>query len=628
MTELALSALLALQPIRVDGTLCHPSRLIVKSEVANELRKEGFPVVAEFKPIGFASIQIPSGDLEGTYRSLRKTYGSERIFLDRAAEIAYTPTDPLYGNSWHHANIGSDLLWDTSFGSSAITVAVIDTGVFTGHPDLAPNLWTNTGEFAGNGVDDDSNGYVDDVNGYDFGYGDPIPNDVNGHGTACAGIVAAAMDNGIGGTGVAPLAKIMSLKASIDSGYFYDTANIGAYLYAAAMGADIISCSFFSDRVSPPERAALEYIVSQGVLPFVAAGNARTVIPYYPAAHEACVSVAALNTGSTKAGFSNWGSHVDIAAPGVSLVATTASGGYTTGFAGTSGACPVAAGAAALLWGANPTLTATQIRNLLEDTALPTIQSPLGEYTGYGRVQVFAASQSVPAAPARSVVVRAASPLYATGGRRTNGITRIYGRGFAGATNLSVKQGGVPVRYQVMGRDHLQVATRPIAGPLEIMVGTTTVASIALPSQGIEFPLIEASSPTNGLTGGFSQARASDGQVLTVPRDGNGLIQMEGTFRDILPNRPLTLSVDRSYVGGSAGTETIKVYNWSTDSYPYGQFTTLSTMPVASANGTVSFTLPNPGGLADVDRVIYLVIETSGTDAGTTLQVDRAVLKS
>lgn len=629
MTELALAALFAVQPIVVDGVKCHPNRLLVKTEVANVIEKEGFPVVARFPEIGWVSVDVGVGRAAEEFRILRKTFGLDQVCLDRAAELAYSPTDPLYAsNSWHQANIRADQVWDTTFGSSGIIVAVIDTGVKTDHEDLINNVWVNPGEIAGNGLDDDNNGYIDDINGYDFGYNDPVPNDVNGHGTCCSGIVAGTMNNSKGGCGVAPLARIMALKASIDSGYFYDTANIGAYLYAANNGAKILSCSFFSDRVSPPERDALEYVWSQGVLPIIAAGNAATVIPYYPASHEVCVSVAALNTSSNKAGFSDWGPQVDIATPGVSLVAPVIGGGYTTGFAGTSGACPVAAGAAALLWGANPSLTNIQIRSLLEDTAIPTIQSPFGEYTNYGRVDVLAASLAVPAAPARSAVVRAVSPLFGTTGRRTNSWTKVYGRGFAQAASLKAWQGSTPLLLRNVKRDSFEVNTKPIAGPLMIKSGSTTIGSVALPTSGVVYPMFAASSTTNGLTGGFAQALSVDGQYLTSPRNNDGLIMMESTYWGVRSTRPLTLTLTRDYQGGTDGTEVIKVYNWSTASYPYGTFNTLSTLPVSAASGTITLALPPAGQVPDVDQTVYVVIETSGTAAGTSLRVDQAKLSA
>src|SRR6185295_7407802 len=166
----------------------------------------------------------------------------------------------------------ADVAWDTLKGAPTVRVAVMDTGLDYTHPDLAANVWTNPGEIPSNGIDDDSNGYIDDVHGYDFAYNDSDPNDNFGHGTSCAGLVAARQDNGIGVTGVAPLCQLVGVKAALDSGYFYDSANVPALLYCADMGFQVISMSFYSDGVTPAEGDAINYCWNHGVLPVAAAG--------------------------------------------------------------------------------------------------------------------------------------------------------------------------------------------------------------------------------------------------------------------------------------------------------------------------------------------------------------------
>jgi hypothetical protein len=294
----------------------------------------GARVLRDIPQIRWQVLEVPRGKRD----ELRALYASETALfehaeLDRGRKPAYVPNDPMWPGMNHLVNIGVDIAWNTERGDPSIVIGVIDTGLETTHPDLAANVWTNPGEIAGNGLDDDQNGYVDDVHGYDFAYNDPIPNDVFGHGTACAGIIAAVQDNNLGVTGIAPLCRIAGIKTAIDSGYLYDSANVPGMIYCADQGFSVISMSFYSDDVTLAERDAIDYCWDHNVVPVAAAGNDARVFPYYPAAYENVISVAALDPALNKAGFSNWGTWVDVAAPGLSVSTTTTGGGYTTGFA-------------------------------------------------------------------------------------------------------------------------------------------------------------------------------------------------------------------------------------------------------------------------------------------------------
>src|SRR5262249_20434849 len=152
---------------------------------------------------------------------------------------------------------------------------------------------------------------------------DSDPSDDNGHGTSCAGLVAAVQDNSTGVTGVAPHCRVAAVKASTSSGFFYASANVPAYVYCADMGFKLMSMSFFSTEVVPAERDAIAYCWAHGVLPVVAAGNDNSVLPFYPAAFPQSLSVGATSANSDlKAYFSDWGTWVNVAAPGISLWTT------------------------------------------------------------------------------------------------------------------------------------------------------------------------------------------------------------------------------------------------------------------------------------------------------------------
>ena len=322
------------------------------------------------------------------------------------------PNDPQFSNQWGHENSGqfggtfdADIdsveAWDTSVGSDSVVVAITDTGIDLTHPDLDANIWTNPGEdpwtdpydpTTGNGVDDDLNGYVDDWKGYDFNGPLPLipvrdndPSDGVGHGTHCAGILAARGNNGIGVTGASWNAKIMPLKIGADSGLAL-TVFVAAQAidYAVANGADIISASWGGLAGINTVRTAIENAHSAGVLFVAAAGNYGTnndgFLKFYPASYDLdnIIAVAATDYDDELADFSNFGRRtVDVGAPGVAILSTMPTyevylnqspyyySMHYDYLDGTSMATPFVAGALAVLMSAHPTETHMEIRDRL-----------------------------------------------------------------------------------------------------------------------------------------------------------------------------------------------------------------------------------------------------------------------
>jgi subtilisin family serine protease len=215
--------------------------------------------------------------------------------------------------------------WNITTGSSDVTIAVIDSGVMYTHADLAANIWTNTGEIPGNGIDDDGNGYVDDIRGWDFVDDDNDPMDFNGHGTHCAGTIAGVGNNSAGVAGVMWNAKVMPVRVLNTQGYGTVYHSIAAIKYATAMGADVISCSFGGAEGSQAYRDAIR---ASSALVVCAAGNDggdNDVFPMYPANYNSpnVLSVAALDNRDDLALFSNYGKiSVHVAAPGVGILST------------------------------------------------------------------------------------------------------------------------------------------------------------------------------------------------------------------------------------------------------------------------------------------------------------------
>ncbi|MGB1158476.1 MAG: S8 family serine peptidase [Porticoccaceae bacterium] len=268
-----------------------------------------------------------------------------------------TPNDPRYKDQWHYKKINLDDAWDITTGVDSIKVAVLDTGIALGHPDLTSRHSADGYDF----VTDFNNANNPDGDGIDS---DPTDSCYDSHGTHVAGTVGAHTNNEKGVSGVDWGAKIMSLRVlGCEYGSDYDIAQ--AIRYAAGLEndsgivvsdpADIINMSLGGADFNQTLADAVADAINAGVIIIAAAGNESTPIPSYPAALDGVVSVAATNTDNVVAGFSNFGSTIDIAAPGVGILSTVVSSddGVITHnyepYNGTSMASPHIAGVASLM---------------------------------------------------------------------------------------------------------------------------------------------------------------------------------------------------------------------------------------------------------------------------------------
>ena len=335
-------------------------------------------------------------------------------------QILSTPNDPRFTELWglHNtgqtggtidADIDAPEAWDISTGSGSVVVAVIDTGVLYTHSDLSSNIWNNTGEIPGNGIDDDHNGYIDDVRGWDFVNNDNDPTDDNSHGTHVSGTIGAMGNNGIGVTGVNWQVKIMALKAFNSTGFGNTSDAISAILYANANGASVISNSWSGLN---PSQSLNDSIEASPAVVVCAAGNSASdndATPFYPASYSSpnIIAVAATDHNDTLASFSNFGSgSVDLAAPGTNILSTNFDGNYAYK-QGTSMATPHVSGVAALVKSVNQSLTAVQIKNIILSTV--DVKSSLsGKVNTSGRLNAYRAVLATP--PAQPVAEFTGTP--------------------------------------------------------------------------------------------------------------------------------------------------------------------------------------------------------------------------
>ena len=240
----------------------------------------------------------------------------ETVELNRLSQpcAGTVPNDPGYSEQWNLRLINMIEAWRIAQGDPQVTVAVVDSGIATRHPEFRSQLWQNRGEIPENGIDDDRNGYIDDVNGWDFsdaptlpGGGDWTvrdnePEDETGHGTHVSGIIAAATNNGIGIAGIASECRLMPLRAGFKFGggeYLQNDDLAAAIVYAADNGAQVINMSWGDTVNAFIIEASLEYAYARGCVLVGAAGNSGSLGSYYPAGLKTVISVAGLGRKSS-----------------------------------------------------------------------------------------------------------------------------------------------------------------------------------------------------------------------------------------------------------------------------------------------------------------------------------------
>lgn len=390
------------------------------------------------------------------------------FFIDSSSP---TPSNPP--NQWDKHIIQCPQAWDIQKGDPNILIAILDSGVDVDHPDLADNIWVNPGEDIDDlgtlalvydydyidGLDNDGNGYIDDLFGYDFvggitgdeattppdqedwnpdvhymgddGWGEPDPSAGNGvgswmgtdvgvaHGTHCAGVAAAVMDNatmfaGVAGGGC----KIVPVRVANPEGQASVTAIAAGIEYAAIIGADVISMSLGGfGSGDPVQAAAIDLAFSAGATLVAASGNMAPLVTAvsYPASDPDVIAVGSCNAAGGKSSYSQYGSNLDVVAPGgeSSWMGGTTETIWSTWVVsvnesnedpslspadhvymsaeGTSMACPQAAGVCGLILSQNPSLTNVQVRDVLRSSASDLGPSGFDNETGYGMVNAYSA---------------------------------------------------------------------------------------------------------------------------------------------------------------------------------------------------------------------------------------------
>ena len=352
-------------PPHVPGRLLAGRRASLEPSLEARIwRLHGAVERRHLAPLGIHVLDVPEEASEAIRQSLQQSGLFDYVEPDYyAQEGASTPNDSYYGSQWHLPKIGSSAAWSRTTGSASVVIAVVDSGVYAAHPDLAAKL----------------------VPGWNFVKANADTSDTTGHGTAVAGAAAAETNNGIGVAGVSWASVVMPLAVTDSTGFAAYSDIAAAIQYAADRHVRVINVSIGGTALSSVLQTAVDYAWNRGALLFAAAMNSSSGTPNYPAACKHAIGISATDESDGLAPFSNYGAWITLSAPGTDILTTMRGGGY--GYEnGTSFAAPIAAGVAALVLAANPQLTNQQVLEILRQTADPVGRPGFDPYYGWGRV--------------------------------------------------------------------------------------------------------------------------------------------------------------------------------------------------------------------------------------------------
>ena len=450
--------------------------------------------------------------------------------LDGAISMQQTPSDTYYASAWHLPAIQAPAAWDVSTGDG-ITIAILDGGVESTHPDLAAHV----------------------VPGWNFYDNNSNTSDVNGHGTRVAGTAAAVGNNGLGVTGGAWNAKIMPMRISDLNGnitYYSIVAN--SLVWAADHGARVANISYIVSDVATIQNAA-QYMRNKGGVVVASAGN--TGLYMSSPNTSTIITVAAIDGANQRTSWSAYGPIVDVTAPGTSIWTTNVGGGYGA-YNGTSFSSPLTAGVVALMLSANPALQPAQVDSILTSTATDLGAVGRDDYYGAGLINASAAVVAAKAA----VTADTQAPMVAINSPVGGSVSGIVSVAVSATDNIAVNKVELYAGGALLATDTVapysfswDSSTRPdgattltakaydAAGNVSSSSVSVNVANQAAGSTDVTPPVVTVVNPNNGAT-------------------VSGMVSVSVMASDNVALSKVSLYIDGALVASGNGTLS---YNWN-----------------------------------------------------------------
>lgn len=546
-----------------------PGRLLVQpraglsdAEFDKIIKPHGARQVGKIEGINVRIIQLPPQASEKAVEALLK-HNKHLEFVERDMLVPpdLIADDPYYASAWHLPKIAAPSAWDVSQGAN-VTIAILDSGVDPQHPDLAGKL----------------------VAGYNFYDNNTNTADVYGHGTKVAGSAAASTNNALGVSGVAGGASIMPVRVTRTDGYGTWSAIASGLTWAADHGAKVANLSFYGCETSSSARSAAQYMKNKGGLVVTSAGNygkEETITP-----SDTMITVSATTSGDGFAGWSSYGSFVDVAAPGEGIWTTVNGGGYGA-VSGTSFSSPVTAGVVALMMAANPSLAAADVEKKLYASAADLGDAGFDKYYGNGRIDAAAAVQSVKTAVSADTTAPTASITSPTGGSTVKGLVAVD---VSASDNVGVAR----VELWVNGSKLASDTAAPYAFSWDsttVADGSAQLAAYAYDAAGNStsrnLTVTVANASTDTGSGGSTGGTDTSAPVATIsnPSDGskvNGFVTIGASATDNVGVAQMRLYIDGSLVASANGASLS--YRWNAKQAASGTHTITTEADDAAGN--------------------------------------------
>jgi len=380
-----------------------PGEVLVKfqpwvnsAQAAQHLAALNLKVKRTIPALGVKLVKLPPGlTVEEALNRISNRHGVEYVEPNYILQISALQQEEIT-DQWALTKIQAPAAWATFSEPDKIPVvlAAVDTGIDPAHTDLAANVWSNDGEIAENGLDDDGNGFIDDTWGWDFVNNDSDPLDDNLHGTAVSSVMAGILD-GSGVAGVCPWCQVMAVKVMSDQGIGYLDVVANGITYAADNGAKVINLSLAGTAGDQVLQDAVDYAWTQGALVVAGAGNDGANAPMYPAGYDNAMAIAATGESDAHACFSNYAQdYISVAAPGENILVALPGDEYGIG-SGTSLSSPLVAGLGGLLLSQDTDRTNFDLRSIIESTAVDLSPPGFDATFGYGRIDALRAVSNV-----------------------------------------------------------------------------------------------------------------------------------------------------------------------------------------------------------------------------------------